>query len=363
MRKYYLDNIRWVTVILVVLFHVIYMFNGESATGVIGPFSEVQYQDVLQYLLYPWFMMILFIVSGISSRLALKKTSDREFLKKRTVKLLVPSTIGLLVFQWIQGYVNMRISNSFEEMPDTLPRPILYLIMCLSGTGVLWYIQILWVFVVVLVLIRKITGKKDSFYEKTKDINIWSILLLGIAVYVFSQILNTPVIIVYHFGRYGICFFLGYYVFAHDEVIEKLEKYCIPILISALVSGIAFTIVYWGKNYADNPVLNTPLCVLYGWLMCLAVLGCAKKYFDFSNSFTKFMASRSYGLYIFHYLPISFFGLILHQNNVSALPTYLVVLVTGFAGGFILNEIISRIPVLRWCVLGIRKEKKNNVQG
>lgn len=46
MRKYYVDNIRWITVLLVVLYHVIYMYNGVATAGVIGPFYEVQYQDV-----------------------------------------------------------------------------------------------------------------------------------------------------------------------------------------------------------------------------------------------------------------------------------------------------------------------------
>ena len=27
-RKLYLDNIRWMTVVLVVIYHVVYMFNG-----------------------------------------------------------------------------------------------------------------------------------------------------------------------------------------------------------------------------------------------------------------------------------------------------------------------------------------------
>ena len=67
MRKYYLDNIRWITVVLVVIYHVIYIYNGITV-GVIGPFAKVQYQDGVQYILYPWFMMLLFIVAGICSR-------------------------------------------------------------------------------------------------------------------------------------------------------------------------------------------------------------------------------------------------------------------------------------------------------
>lgn len=39
-RKAYIDNIKWITVVLVVLHHVIYMFNGIETYGVIGPFSK-----------------------------------------------------------------------------------------------------------------------------------------------------------------------------------------------------------------------------------------------------------------------------------------------------------------------------------
>lgn len=80
MRKTYIDNIRWITVVLVVIYHVIYMFNGVQTIGVIGPFSEVQYQDIYQYIVYPWFMLLLFIISGMSSRFYLNNHSDKEFI-------------------------------------------------------------------------------------------------------------------------------------------------------------------------------------------------------------------------------------------------------------------------------------------
>ena len=34
MRKIYLDNIRWITVVLVVIYHVIYIFNGVTQYGI-----------------------------------------------------------------------------------------------------------------------------------------------------------------------------------------------------------------------------------------------------------------------------------------------------------------------------------------
>ena len=66
-RRIYLDNIRWITVVIVVIYHVIYMFNGVQPFGVIGPFKKHQLQDAFQYVVYPWFMALLFVVSGMSA--------------------------------------------------------------------------------------------------------------------------------------------------------------------------------------------------------------------------------------------------------------------------------------------------------
>ena len=59
MRKYYLDNIRYFTIIMVVLYHLIYMYNGQTKPGALGPFSKNQIQDVFQYITFPWIMTIL----------------------------------------------------------------------------------------------------------------------------------------------------------------------------------------------------------------------------------------------------------------------------------------------------------------
>jgi len=123
-----LDNIRWITVVIVVVYHVFYMYNAEGIPGVVGNITglEIQYYDVYQYLTYPWFMFLLFIISGISSRCYLENHTDKEFLKSRTTKLLVPSTIGLFVFQFIQGYFNTRSSDAVNMM-KTVPAPAMLL--------------------------------------------------------------------------------------------------------------------------------------------------------------------------------------------------------------------------------------------
>ena len=355
MRKTYLDNIRWITVVLVVIYHVIYMFNGIETFGVIGPFSRVQYQDAFQYIVYPWFMLLLFVVSGMSARFALEHLPPKEFIKSRTRKLLVPSTIGLFVFWWILGYFNLLIGGGLESM-SAVPGPILYLIMALSGIGPLWYIQLLWVFSVILLLVRK--WEKDKLYRLCERANVPVLLALALVIWVAAQILNTPIIVVYRFGIYGAGFFLGYFLFSHDAVMERLEIWWCPLALAALALGTAFLIVFWGAPYAEHEVLDTILCNLYAWVAVLAILSVMKKWGNFDNPFTRFMNRKSWGVYLFHYLPLAACAWYLHTyTELPAAAMYVCVGAAAFAGALLLYEIISHIPVLRWCVCGLRGGK------
>lgn len=356
MRRKYLDNIRWVTILIVIIYHVIYMFNGVTTYGVIGPFSEDQPQDIFLYIVYPWFMFLLFVVSGMAARFELDHKGESGFIRNRTRKYLVPSTIGLFVFWWILGYYNMLIGGAFESM-GTVPKPVLYLIMCISGIGPLWYIQMLWLFSLILIWIRII--EKDRVYNLAAKTNVFIIVLLGIAVYGAAQVLNTPIVVVYRFGIYGLGFLLGYFIFSHEEVMEKLEKYWMLFGLLALAFCILFLVFNLGKPYPEHEVLDTFLCNMYAWFGTLGLLAFMKKWGDFHNGFSDWMCRKSWGLYVFHYLgiAISSWYIKMYLPQMPVFFVYLLVLVSGIAGALLLYEIISRIPVLRWCVLGIKHNK------
>jgi len=356
MRRKYLDNIRWVTILIVIIYHVIYMFNGVTTYGVIGPFSEDQPQDIFLYIVYPWFMFLLFVVSGMAARFELDHKGESGFIRNRTRKYLVPSTIGLFVFWWILGYYNMLIGGAFESM-GSVPKPVLYLIMCISGIGPLWYIQMLWLFSLILIWIRKI--EKDRVYNLAAKMNVFIIVLLGIAVYGAAQVLNTPIVVVYRFGIYGLGFLLGYFIFSHEEVMEKLEKYWMLFGLLALAFCILFLVFNLGKPYPEHEVLDTFLCNMYAWFGTLGLLAFMKKWGDFHNGFSNWMCRKSWGLYVFHYLgiAISSWYIKMYLPQMPVFFVYLLVLVSGIAGALLLYEIISRIPVLRWCVLGIKQNK------
>ena len=356
-RRIYLDNIRWITVCIVVIYHVIYMFNGVQPFGVIGPFHEYQFQDAFQYIVYPWFMALLFVVSGMTARYYLENHSTKEFIRDKTRKLLVPSTIGLFVFQWILGYYNMKISGALDSFRE-VPGIVRYVIMAISGIGVLWYIQVLWIFSILLLVVRKI--EKDRIWKCGAEAPVWLLILLTICLYGSAQILNTPIVSVYRFGIYGFCFFMGYFIFSHDEVVERLSRWRWMLLVVAGGTGIYYTVQYFGDNYAIEPAINNLSVCIYCWLAILAILALMKKYADQENKVTRWIAGKAWGIYVFHYLPLAMAAYYLKRLAPGLLPVvvYLFVTVSAFAGALLLNEVISRMPIIRWCVLGLKKEKK-----
>lgn len=355
MRKCYVDNIRWATVLLVVIYHVIMVFSG-IIPGIGLPFQDVQIQDGIMYLLYPWFMILLFIVSGMSSRYYLEKHSLKEFVRARTRKLLVPSTVGVLVTGCLQGYISMSIANAFDTLPDNMSKPILVLIMILSGQGVLWFVQMLWIFSMLLALIRRF--EKGKLFALTERLPVAVIVLLGIPLWLSGFALNAPVVTVYRFGIYSYAFFTGYFIFAHDQVIERISRRKEIFIVAAVILGILFLHSHFGENFAVMPLVNSAEAVSFAWAAILAIFGSAYVWADTYGRVSNFMNSRSFGMYIFHYICVTGTALVLRRySGLGELPCYLLTVAAGIAGSILLYEIISRLPILKWCLLGMERRK------
>ena len=378
MRKHWIDNLRWVTVLLVLFYHVIYFYNNKGVFGGIGGFGDgPQYQDVLMYVLYPWFMPLLFLLAGMSAKYALDNHSGKEWFRSRTRKLLVPATIGLLVFQWMTGYFNTHVAGN--DVLSAVPQPVKFFLWAVSGIGPLWFIQDLWIFSLILLLIRSVvrlcTSKHQRIEEDThKSIppqRNWilaiALVLLGVLFWLGERTLvfnPRPESLdglwnLYKPIFYFILFLLGYFIFSRDRVQEVLGKYWIPLMACAIASCVALTVTTFGQDNTSPKYMSSPLNCLYGWLMCLAMMGWFKARFDRTGRFAAYMTRSSFGLYIVHYLVVASLGYMMKVH--TALPPvaiYLILTVAVFTLSPLLYEGLRRIPVIRWCVLGETSRKK-----
>ena len=354
--------------LLVLLYHVIYFYNNKGVFGGVGGFGDgPQYQDALMYVLYPWFMPLLFLLAGVGSRYALERKSAKEWFKTRTRKLLVPATIGLFVFQWMTGYFNTHVAGT--DAMAAVPQPVKYFLWAFSGIGPLWFIQDLWLFSLILLLIRKIScsvkcSKTSELFATRNWLLVIVLVLLGVLFWAGQQTLvfnprpesADGLWNLYKPVFYFIIFLLGYYVFSKDEVQETLGKAWIPLMAAAVIAGTVLTVTTFGENNTVPQYMSTPLNCCYGWLMCLAMMGWFKARFDKTNAFAGYMTRSSFGLYIVHYLVIASFGYMMKfYTQLPPMAMYCILTVAVFTISPLLYELIRRIPVVRWCVLGIKK--------
>lgn len=361
MRKHWIDNLRWVTVLLVLLYHVFYFYNNKGVIGGIGGFGDgPQYQDVIMYILYPWFMPLLFILAGISARYALQNRPAGEWFQERTRKLLVPSTIGLLFFGVVIGWINSMISPAAEALSG-LPLPIKYFIWVISGTGPLWFIQDLWLLSLVLLLVRKL-DPANRFYDWCGRLGTVPVIFMGVLFWLgHKTLIMDPnpdsadgLWNLYKPVFYMIPFLMGYFVFSHDKVQENLSRAWGPLMICAEAACITLIFKTFGQDNTLPSYLTSPLNNIYGWLMCLAMMGWFKARFDRTGKSAGYMTRSSYGIYIVHYLIIASVGVVL-KTRTSMPPAcmYIILTLAVFTLSPLLYEIIRRIPFLSWCVLGM----------
>ena len=106
----------------------------------------------------------------------------------------------------------MKISDALESF-ESVPGIVRYVIMAISGIGVLWYIQVLWIFSMLLLLVRKF--ERDRIWKKGEKTPVWLLVLLTVCVYGFSQVLNTPIVTVLPVWNLRVFVFLQVILFFH----------------------------------------------------------------------------------------------------------------------------------------------------
>jgi len=244
-----------------------------------------------------------------------------------------------------------------------MPGVAKYVMMAISGTGPLWFVQVLWLLSLVLLLVRAL-DRRDRCRTWCGKAGIVPVILLGVLFWAGEQtLIRNPrpesadgLLNLYKPLFYLVPFLLGYFVFSHDEVQEKVEKAWIPLMACAVVSGGILIGTTFGQDNTSPEYLGSPLNCIYGWLMCLAMMGWFKARFDRTGSFAAYMTRSSYGIYIVHYLVIASLGYMMKMyTQLPPWALYVILGVAVFTLSPLLYEVLHRIPFIRWAVFGEKK--------
>jgi membrane-bound acyltransferase YfiQ involved in biofilm formation len=354
-RKYFIDNIRSTAVLIVIIYHVIYLFNSAGVPKTIEE-TGIQDFDVFLYFVSPWIMNIMFLLAGISARYSLQKRNGKQFFNERVQKLLLTFVGGMFLLAWINGWVANQYFNYFGE--NDLPAFIKYIVYCFH-IGPLWFNLQLFIVSIVLLLILKI-DRRDCLWTLAGKANIFAVITLVLPFWGSSFLLNVPVLTMFRNGIYIFVFLAGYYLFSQDKILEIITKFRLLLILLGLALAVINVYYFFGQNYTEDNCLQHPSTNIYAWIMMLGILGIFHKHFNKTNKILEYLKSRSFFWYLTHMPIMTFIAyLISTKFTLPMIFNYILILIITLVLTVIFCEIVRLIPILRYLLFGIKKEKKD----
>ena len=345
-RKHYIDNLRWLALLTLIPYHTAMAWNVWDEPNYIF-FEKNRVISSIVVFESPFFMPLLFVLAGISSKYALEKRTVGQYLAERAKKLLVPLAFGTLALMPIMAYLADRFNRGYDGGFFRHYAVFFTKFTDLTGAdggfslGQFWFL--LYLFVISALSAAVITLIKKKEY-KVKPVPFWTAMLLGLPLPLLGELLSVGG---KSLAEYMYLFLLGYFVLSNDGIINKAEKYTLPLGCVGLAASVfdVYLFIWSGREY---PVLNSAAKYISEWFMIIALLGLAKRYLDFSGKISGYMKERSFLFYIYHFVWVVAFEYLLYpifSGNTFAL--YFGTAALSCLMTFVCCEISIRIPFLR----------------
>lgn len=363
MRKFYLDNVRWVIVFSVLPFHIFFVSNTVNIYGAMPGMENIQIFNLLSLGLYnPWIMPLIFLISGIAAKYSLQKRSNKQFFKERINRLLVPATLGLFVYQWLSSLIITYANDPafFDNNTGALSVFLKYVFFAVSSTVPLWTMQVLFLCSCILLIIKKI-DKQDKLQKIFDKINFITIIFLFLIVWLAAQLLNVTInehaLFMYTIGTCLVMFFAGYYIFSQERVETILEKRSVLLSCLAIITTVIVAVYLVAKrgNLDFSTNSKNIIIIWYIWIVSLAILAFFKKHFNKGSKVTSYMSKISYELLIVHYPILLFLTLIIPPLGLPSIVNQLIIIALNIIISFAVSQVLKRIPIIRYCVFGYTK--------
>ncbi len=346
MRKYYVDNIRWIFILLLVPYHAAIAWNVWGEPNYIYVESNRIISSIVVFF-SPYFMPLMFFIAGISTRFALQKRTIGQYLLERTKKLLIPFIFGTVLLMPPMTYIADKFNYGYQGNLFQHYTVFFTHFTDLTGAdggfsvGQFWFI--LYLFLISLIAVGMILLQRNIIHLKEIDLPFVLIFLWGLPLPLFSGVLSIG-------GKslveYTYIFLVGYYMFSNENVINEIEKwkwmfFCIGV--TATIFNVYMSI--WSDT--QQPLLHTTANYVSEWFMISSLLGIGKGYLNFNGKIAKYMSKRSYTFYIFHFIWVVLFQDLLYNvcsGNIMLL--YILPVLFAYGATLLCCEICNRVSFL-----------------
>lgn len=358
-RKYYIDNLRWACIVLLLPFHAAMAWNSWGEGNYVY-YEPNQVLSSIIILISQWYMPLLFVLAGMSARYAMQKRSYGAFALERVKKLLLPLISGMLTVVTVMTYYADRSLNDYQGSFWQHIRIYFTRFTTLTGYDGGWTPAHLWfllyLFIISMLCLLVIMVQRRYFNRLSfKNISIIWVMLLVVLIGLSDGILN---IADKSICKFLFLFLIGYYILSEDEVLEKISRHRYLFWGIMLLTGVGCTYMFiWMESY------DHLICSIFTFMSCwfgiLALIGSARLHFNANNRLTQYFTRRSFLIYIFHFLWLVVFQYYLKPYIEYTALVYFVSWIGALLVTLANVEIIARIPGL--CFLfGVRRIKRDS---
>lgn len=342
MRRYYIDNLRTFSILLLIPYHASMAWNTWGEPNYITLDANKAISSIVVFL-SPYYMPLLFLLAGTAAKLALGKRTYGQYVYERCKKLLLTSSLGIFFLMPVMTYIADKYNFGYAGNMFSHYRVFFTKITDLTGAdggfsiGQFWFTVYLFVIsavsISVIVLLQKETAEP-------RNAPLYVICLSGVPLLFLSDILSVGG---KSLAEYTYLFLLGYFLFSNEAAIDKISRHSILFLSVGVVSALLNTYLFVWSDTA-YPLINTAAKTAAEWFMLLALMGIGKRYLNFSGRILSRLAHQSFLFYIFHYIWVVLFQYLLYGicgSNTAAL--YIMTMLTSYAATFLCCIAYERI--------------------
>jgi len=372
-RFEFIDNIRWVMIVLVVSMHaaVTYSHVGswyfmEDPKPELPTFlAFATYQLFLQ----AFFMGLLFLIAGFFVPRAYDQKGFCRFFRDRAIRLGLPSVLFMLIIQPVTVYWLLR-DFADHSRPALLSAywPYLRSGRVLSGSGPMWFTVALLFFSLVYGILRLLnrnppTGDNESALPGHRHV-VGLALLIALCTFLVRivQPMGTSVLNMQlcFFSQYVFLFAVGIYAGRRNWLVRIPYAFGMRWFSLALTAGslvwllLVFAVV---RTHSDSKLsggLTWQSAVLCFWEsffcvgICLGLIVLFRETFNRQGSVARWLSDNCFAVYFFHTPLLIAVTLVLRGFEAPKPLKFLVATVLGVAVSYAASSLLfRRIPFLK----------------
>ena len=363
-RLYGLDWLRIGAFALLIFYHIGMFFvpwGWHVKTA-----QPLEWLELPMLALNPWRLVLLFVISGIASRILLAKAGGaRSFAQLRSTRLLIPLAAGMALFVAPQPWAELREQagyphgfghfwlNDYFEFGDSLG-PIL------PTWNHLWFVAYLWVYTMFLALASLLPPAIHQRLQAGLDrlFSDWRLLVLPVLLLWAARMTLYPA-----FGEthalfddpyahlvYGFAFFFGVGLASSQPLWSAVIgqwKRAAWLAAGGYAAIVAIDLTIAGESGDLELLIARVARSLQAWGAVIALLGFARLHLHKDGPARRYLTDAIFPFYIAHQTIIVLVGHTLRPQGLGPTIEFALIAAATVGGCFATYEVGKRIGWLR----------------